>query len=41
MPRHPNAMTLSAFDGDGDMLASNSYYSVGGGFVESDRIQCE
>ena len=41
LPRHPNAMTISAFSSDGDMLATNSYYSVGGGFVESDATQCK
>ncbi|MBR0797193.1 L-serine ammonia-lyase [Bradyrhizobium jicamae] len=35
---HPNGMTLSAFGADGDMLAAETYFSVGGGFVvrESD-----
>ncbi|QOC26497.1 L-serine ammonia-lyase [Microbacterium hominis] len=29
---HPNALTLTAFDGDGE-LASETYLSIGGGFV--------
>jgi L-serine dehydratase len=33
-PRHPNALTLSARDADGALLAESTYYSVGGGFVE-------
>jgi L-serine dehydratase len=33
LPYHPNAMTLSAFAGDGRLLHENTYYSVGGGFV--------
>ncbi|WP_339525466.1 L-serine ammonia-lyase [Pseudomonas sp. EA_35y_Pfl2_R111] len=33
LPYHPNAMTLSAFAGDGSLLHENTYYSVGGGFV--------
>ncbi|HSX89102.1 MAG TPA: L-serine ammonia-lyase [Pseudomonas sp.] len=33
LPYHPNAMTLSAFAADGDLLYVNTYYSVGGGFV--------
>lgn len=40
LPRHPNAMTISAFSETGDMLATNSYYSVGGGFVESEATEC-
>ncbi len=30
---HPNAMRLSAFSADGSELFSNTYYSIGGGFV--------
>jgi len=33
LPYHPNAMTLTAFAGDGSRLHDNTYYSVGGGFV--------
>ena len=33
LPYHPNAMTLSAYAGDGSLLHENTYYSVGGGFV--------
>ncbi|WP_228545912.1 L-serine ammonia-lyase [Microcella flavibacter] len=33
-PRHPNALTLVARDADGHELASETYYSIGGGFVE-------
>ncbi|NWE48014.1 L-serine ammonia-lyase [Pseudomonas gingeri] len=32
LPFHPNAMTLVAFDADGE-LHRDTYYSVGGGFV--------
>jgi L-serine dehydratase len=32
LPFHPNAMTLIAFDADGE-LHRDTYYSVGGGFV--------
>lgn len=35
-PRHPNALTLTAFDADGVPLRVDTYYSVGGGFVEHD-----
>ncbi|MGD8168274.1 L-serine ammonia-lyase [Herbiconiux sp. P16] len=34
LPRHTNAVRLTAFGGDGAVLASETYYSVGGGFVE-------
>lgn len=30
---HPNAMTLTAYSGEGSVLYDNTYYSVGGGFV--------
>ena len=33
LPRHPNAMRLTAFDEEGAVLYENTYYSVGGGFI--------
>lgn len=33
LPGHPNAMTLFARDADGVILADETYYSVGGGFI--------
>jgi L-serine dehydratase len=33
LQRHPNGMRLSAFDDEGQKLAEETYYSVGGGFV--------
>lgn len=33
LPYHPNAMRLTAFDQTGAALYSNTYYSIGGGFV--------
>ena len=33
LPGHPNAMTLRALDADGDTVAEQTYYSVGGGFI--------
>ncbi len=33
LPYHPNGMRFSAFDADGNELATRDYYSVGGGFV--------
>lgn len=37
LPRHPNAMTLSAYDAVGETLFAETYYSLGGGFVVSER----
>lgn len=39
LPQHPNGMRFSVFDGNGDMLATNEYYSVGGGFVVNEGTQ--
>lgn len=33
LPAHPNAMTLTAYDGDAAPLAEETYYSIGGGFI--------
>ncbi|PJE32555.1 L-serine dehydratase TdcG [Pseudooceanicola marinus] len=33
LPGHPNGMKLMALDGQGDVILSEVYYSVGGGFV--------
>jgi L-serine dehydratase len=33
LPGHSNGMKFSAFDGGGKLLASEIYYSVGGGFI--------
>ena len=37
LPGHPNAMTLRALDADGIHLAQETYYSIGGGFVLTER----
>jgi L-serine dehydratase len=36
MPRHPNAMRVTALRAAGAIAAEETYYSVGGGFVEVD-----
>jgi len=36
LPRHPNAMRLTATDATGAGLAEETYYSIGGGFITSD-----
>ena len=33
LPTHPNGLRFTVFDEKGDMLATNEYFSVGGGFV--------
>lgn len=33
LPHHSNGIRMSVFDQQGEMLATNDYYSVGGGFV--------
>ncbi len=33
LPGHANGMTLSATDAQGDVILSETYYSIGGGFV--------
>lgn len=38
LPFHSNGMTFSAYGGDGTLLASQTYYSVGGGFVVSEQM---
>ncbi len=37
LPGHPNGMRFNAFDGDGVLLDHEVFYSVGGGFVMSER----
>ncbi|GFG52441.1 L-serine ammonia-lyase [Mycolicibacterium agri] len=39
-PRHSNAMTLTAYGSDSRVLHSETYYSVGGGFILTDAA-CE
>ncbi|GJE91089.1 L-serine ammonia-lyase [Phanerochaete sordida] len=38
---HPNGMRFSVFDANGDLLATNEYFSVGGGFVVNEKTQCD
>jgi L-serine dehydratase len=33
LPRHPNGMRFTALDADGDVLAREEFYSLGGGFI--------
>ncbi|MGV2988074.1 L-serine ammonia-lyase [Vibrio sp. E150_011] len=36
LPMHENGMTISAFDADGNRLAFETYYSIGGGFIATE-----
>ena len=36
IPRHPNAMGLEALDADGQSIARDTFFSIGGGFVVRD-----
>lgn len=36
LPGHPNGMTLRAHAADGRVLAEETYYSIGGGFIRRD-----
>lgn len=38
---HPNGMRFSVFDADGNLLATNEYFSVGGGFVVNDKTKVD
>ena len=40
-PRHPNALTLTARDAAGRVLATETYYSIGGGFIERDSTESD
>ena len=36
LPQHPNALTFTAFDAAGVVLAERTYFSIGGGFVRDE-----
>ena len=38
---HPNGVRFSAFDGRGNPLATETYFSIGGGFIRSDSEASE
>jgi len=37
LPRHANAMVLEAFDAAGHLVLTETYYSIGGGFVLTEK----
>jgi L-serine dehydratase len=36
LPQHPNALTLTARDAAGEVVAEDTYFSIGGGFIRRD-----
>ncbi|CAE6426254.1 unnamed protein product [Rhizoctonia solani] len=38
---HPNGMRFSVFGQEGDLLATNEYFSVGGGFVVNEKTKVD
>jgi len=36
---HPNGMRFSVFSDNSDLLATNEYFSVGGGFVVNEKTK--
>lgn len=41
LPTHPNGLRFSVFDEKGDLIATNEYFSVGGGFVVNEQTQVD
>ncbi|KAI8331767.1 L-serine ammonia-lyase [Chlamydoabsidia padenii] len=41
LPQHPNGMRLCAFDKNTNMIATNEYFSIGGGFVVKEETQLD
>lgn len=39
LPVHPNGMRFAVFGHDGELLATNEYFSVGGGFVVNEQTK--
>ncbi len=39
--QHPNGVRFSAFDASGNLLATETYFSIGGGFIRSDSEASE
>ncbi|PLW11646.1 hypothetical protein PCANC_21648 [Puccinia coronata f. sp. avenae] len=39
LPQHPNGMLFSVYDSEGDLIANNTYFSIGGGFVVNTETQ--
>jgi L-serine deaminase len=39
LPAHPNGMRFSGYDKNGDLVATNEFFSIGGGFVVNEQTQ--
>ncbi|KAJ3323982.1 hypothetical protein HDV06_000958 [Boothiomyces sp. JEL0866] len=39
LPAHPNGMRFSCFDDQGELIATNEFFSIGGGFVVNDNTE--
>ncbi|KAI8898099.1 serine dehydratase alpha chain-domain-containing protein [Globomyces pollinis-pini] len=37
LPQHPNGMRFSCYDAEGELIATNEFFSIGGGFVVNDQ----
>lgn len=41
LPQHPNGLRFCAYDSDANMIATNEYFSIGGGFVVNEATQLD
>ncbi|KAI8988249.1 L-serine ammonia-lyase [Mycotypha africana] len=41
LPQHPNGLRFCAYDKDMNMIATNEYFSIGGGFVVNEATQLD
>lgn len=41
LPQHPNGLRFCAYDKDANMVATNEYFSIGGGFVVNEETQLD
>ncbi|KAI7899880.1 L-serine ammonia-lyase [Cokeromyces recurvatus] len=41
LPQHPNGLRFCAYDKDANMIATNEYFSIGGGFVVNAETQLD
>ncbi len=41
LPKHANGMKFTAFDANGEIIRTGTYYSVGGGFVVNDDVSAD
>ncbi|KAG0170257.1 hypothetical protein DFQ28_002210 [Apophysomyces sp. BC1034] len=41
LPQHPNGLRFCAYDQDSNMIATNEYFSIGGGFVVNNETQLD